>query len=102
MELRRGWPFLVRDSVERSDGICAILGHGLYSRLDQSVVGPQHFVGVQCGVVSEEDLIGRKSGGGIDPVVMYHCGQCKPMCPSFWIIRGDQSEILFDPLVLSF
>ena len=52
-------------------------------------MGLQHFVGVERGVVPEEDLVGRKSGGRIDPIVMYCGGECKPVRPSFWVVRGD-------------
>jgi len=31
MELCWWWTFLIGDFVERSDGVCAILGHRLYS-----------------------------------------------------------------------
>src|SRR6266436_4995602 len=37
MELCRGWPFLIGDLVERSDGVCVILSHCLNSRFDQGV-----------------------------------------------------------------
>jgi len=49
-------------------------------------VGLQHFVGVERGVVSEEDLVRGKSGSGIDSIVMHRCGQCEPVCPSSWIV----------------
>ena len=65
-------------------------------------MGLQHFVGVERGVISEQDLVGGEPGSGVDPIVVYHCGKCKPVCPSFWVVRRYQSEVLFDPLVLSF
>ncbi len=63
---------------------------------------PQHFVGIERGVVSEEDLVRRESSGRVDPIIMHRRGQCEPVCPSFRVVRGDQPEVLFDPLVLSF
>src|SRR6266403_712117 len=102
VELCRGWSFLVGDFVERSDGVCAILSHCLNSRFDQGVMGAQYFVGVERGVVPKEDLIRREPGSGVDSIIMHSCGKREPMCPPLWIVRSDQSEILFDPLVLSF
>ncbi len=65
-------------------------------------MGLQHFVGIERGVVSKEDLVGGEPGSGVDPIIVHRCGECEPVCPSLWVIRGDQSEVLFNPLILSF
>src|SRR6266478_10244974 len=97
VELCRGWPFLIGDLVERSNGVCAILSHCENSRFDQSVMGAQHFVGVERGVISEKDLIGGESGGSVDSIVVHSGGEREPVCPSLWVVRGDQSKVLLDP-----
>ncbi len=101
VELCRGWSFLIGDLVERSDGVCAILSHRVNPRFDQGVMGTQHFVGVERGVISKKDLIGREPGGGVDPIIVHSRGEREPVRPSLWVVRGDQSKVLLDPLVLS-
>src|SRR6266403_344848 len=101
MELCRGWPFLIGDFVERSNGVCAILSHRVNPRFDQGVMGTQHFVRVERGVISKKDLIGRESGGGVDSIIVYRRGEREPVRPPLWVVRGDQSKVLLDPLVLS-
>jgi len=62
----------------------------------------EYFVGVERGIVSEEDLVGGKPGGGVNSVVVYRGGEREPVCPSFRVVRRYQPEVLFDPLILSF
>src|SRR6266403_3894708 len=89
VDLYWGRSFLIGDLVERSNGVCAILSHRLNSRFDQGVMGAQYLVGVERGVVSEEDLIGREPGGGVDSVVVHSRGEREPVRPPLWVARGD-------------
>jgi hypothetical protein len=92
--------YLIGCLVERFLGNCSPLVSLFLSLIDGLVLSLDFNAG-QVGEVTEHGLQWCDFGCCVGPAIVYCCCDGEPFVPVVLCVRGEESQVLFNPLVLA-